>query len=151
MCRVHIHLAKRKLVLKRFRSYRLKLQSGFFPLVKFSHFSDNLFEKKVWLEGRCCGVVGQDIGFVQVTHHWVATVAPLQEDVSDLNLHGKRVQMIPVLLSSEDRAGRGVCLVVSGRCRFGWPQGHRSDILSTTPVPRTSPDASKPHIIRLNV
>jgi hypothetical protein len=49
-----------------------------------------------------------DIGFLQVNQHCVATGAPLQEDVSDLNQHGKRVRMISILLSAVHPAGRGV-------------------------------------------
>jgi hypothetical protein len=149
MCRAHIHQAKRNLVPKLLWAYH-ELESKLFPMMNFLHFSDNFFEKNLCLEGRCCGLVGRDISFLQVTQHCVATGAPMQEDVSDLNLHGKRVRMISVLLSSEHPAGRGVCLAVSGRCRFGWPQGHCSDIQSATPVHPTSPNASKLHIIRLH-
>jgi hypothetical protein len=77
-------------------------------MMTFLHFSDNLFEKNRSLEGRCCGLVGRDISFLQVTPHCVATGARMQKDASDLNLHGKRVRMISVLLSSEHPAGRGV-------------------------------------------
>jgi hypothetical protein len=76
-------------------------------MMKFLHFSDNLFEKNLCLEGRCCGLVGWDVSFLQVTPHCVAAGAPMQEDDSDLNLHGKRVGMISVLLSSEHPAGPG--------------------------------------------
>jgi hypothetical protein len=58
--------------------------------------------------------------------------------------------MKPLLLSSEHPAGQGVCLVLVCRCRYEWQQGHHADFLSRTPVHRTLPDASKPHIIRLH-
>jgi hypothetical protein len=51
----------------------------------------------------CCGFVELDITRLQVSQ---------QEDSSDLNLHGKRVGMIPALKPSKHPAGRGAILGV---------------------------------------
>jgi hypothetical protein len=83
-------------------------------MMKFFHFSDKLLEKKSLPRRALLWACWSGYKFLQVTQHCVATGAPMQEDVPDLNIHGKRVRMLLVLLSCEHRAGRGVWLCLVG-------------------------------------